>query len=97
MLIRSCADEGASCAVSCIYNKNEFAGASKNMCGPFHSMWDSAGGCIILMWGSAACLNVAEFTVPTTDPGNLFHIRTALGNTAYLYASIVALGMAYLI
>ena len=50
----------------------------------------------MLMTGSAASLNVAGFPRRTTDPGNLFHIRTDLGNVAYLYVSIVALGMAYL-
>ena len=63
---------------------------------PFYSMWDPAGGCILLMKGSATSLNVAGFGVSTTDPGKLFHSRIDLGKVANLNASIVALGMTYL-
>ena len=59
-------------------------------------MWDP-GGRILLMRGSAACLNVAGFALRTTDPGSYFIFELSLlGNIANLYVSIVALGMAYL-
>ena len=73
----SCAKEGAKVVQSHIYTctiKMSMLVQVKTCVGPFYSMWDPAGGRIMLMRGSAASLNVAGFAVRTPDPGNLFHI-----------------------
>ena len=97
MSVMSCANEGAKVVQSHVYTiKMSMPVQVKTCVGPLYSVWDPVGGRIMLMRGSAASLNVAGFAVLTTDPGNLFHTRTVIGNVANLYVSIVALGMAYL-